>query len=169
MWRMTLGTGALASMAVLGAVALFGNEDSSSPALAAPQRADTGKVYAQDAYLRAGSSAELLTASSVRVKVRCTEGRFSLVRVTARSQSTSAVVSSTGGDVLQPQMEPGRPLTVPLRTPGIQTWTLAPISEGGAQPTVLTVGISELEPSDVYDCAVLAEATVGAAGGTITG
>ncbi len=144
------------------------HEASAQSAAKAPPREDTGTVYAQDAYLQSGSSAELLKVPSAQIDVRCGHRRRSIVTVTGRGQTTSAVVSSTGVGVLQPKLQPGTALGVPLRNPGIQTWTLAPISEGDAQPTVLTIGISELKPSDPYDCAVLAQATVGASVGTIT-
>jgi hypothetical protein len=123
-------------------------------------------IYSQGARLQAGKPVELLKTPAVTVVVTCNDKRAD-VSVANRRATADAVVSSYQGDTIQPTLEPGHPLVVPMAVPDIQTWAIAPFSGGETQPTTVTVAARAVEPGTIYDCAVMAQVVSGPAVGSI--
>ncbi len=158
-----------------GALALIacGSDEKSSEATAAPPATHPdagGKLYSRAAQLQPGSEAQLLSLPTADVSVGCDEdGAGARVKLKARGATSYGVVTSREGHPIQPTLQPGQAVTVPIETPDVQTWTISPFSAGSAQPTVITIGVSDSQPpNDIYQCAVTAMAAVGSPGITVT-
>ena len=124
-------------------------------------------VYSQAARLKSGQT-DLLDTPTMKVIVSC--GRDKLdVSVEVKGATADAIVASYEGDIIQPTLDPKKPLLVPMNMPDIQTWTVAPFSAGETRPTVLTVSARKLEPGTIYNCGVMAQAVSGEAVPSITG
>ena len=154
--RFTFGLAALALV-----LAGCGNDDKTATVTVTDYARDKSSpvVYSQGARLEAGLTAQLDTPT-IRIVITCGKKRVD-VSVEARKTTSDAVIASSRGDAIQPELTPGQPLVVPMSVPDIQTWTISPFSAGETQPTTLTVGASAVQPESIYDCAVMAQAVVG--------
>ena len=99
--------------------------------------------------------------------VTCNDRRAD-VTVAVKGATSDAVVGSYEGDTIQPTLQPGRPLVVPMAVPDVQTWMIAPFSAGETRPTSVTVSAREIRPGATYDCAAMAQAVSGGAVSSIT-
>lgn len=124
-------------------------------------------VYSRGARLAAGSTARLLSTPTLKLLVTCNDQRAD-VSVAVKGATADAVISSYRGDTIQPELDQGRPLVVPMAVPDIQTWTIAPFSAGETQPTTLTIGARAVDPGTYFDCAVMAQAVIGGKVSSIT-
>jgi hypothetical protein len=150
----------LLALAFIG-IGCGSDEDSSTVEAAADAagKAAGSEVYSEAARLDAGKTVSLLTPTT-RIIVWC-DGEKAEVSVQTQGVTADAVVAAHSGAIIQPVLEPGGPLLVPMDVPNLQTWAIVPRGKAGMQPSTITVAARGPVPGSTFDCAVLVQAVAG--------